>query len=298
MNIMSHEVLQSTPTRDAQTLAKPRFAMPARACDGHVHVFGPQASYPRVAEPHYTLPDGPVRMLTGMGQTLGLERFAIVQPSYYGTDNRCMLDALDLLGNRARGVVMVKEDTSDDELALMHQQGVRAVRLDLFLRASWKTAEIAAYIKRSIERVRPLGWHVQFYTPGYVIRDLIPYLADLDGDYVIDHMGYMLESDGLTRADFDRMLKVVAAGRGWFKLSAAYRLAKDGNFSKLEPLARAIIDAVPERTIWGSDWPHIPLGERDTGQYLNLLADWIPDASARDRVLADNPGRLYGFDSQ
>ena len=294
---MTHEILQSTPTRDAETLAKPQFAMPAGACDSHVHVFGPEAAYPRVPEPHYSLPDGPGHLLTRMGEALGIERFALVQPSYYGTDNRCLLDALDLLGERARGVVMVQEDLSDSELEMMHARGVRAVRLDLFLRASWKTADIADYIRRSMARVKPLGWHVQFYTPGYVVRDLIPHLADLEGDYVIDHMGYMLESDGLTRADFDRLLDVVTAGRGWFKLSAPYRLAKDGNFAKLAPLARAIVDAVGDRTIWGSDWPHIPLGERDTGQYLNLLGDWIADDDARNRVLAGNPARLYGFDT-
>jgi predicted TIM-barrel fold metal-dependent hydrolase len=294
---MSHDVLTSTPTRDADTLAKPLFAMPSGACDSHVHVFGPEDAYPRVDHPHYTLPDGPVPLLTRMGGALGIERFAIVQPSFYGTDNRCLLDALGTLGNRARGVVMIQEDLGDDELRQMHERGVRALRLDLFLRAAWKTADIAAYIRRSMARVRLLGWHVQFYTPGQVVRDLIPYLADLDGDYVIDHMGYMLESDGLTRADFDRLLDVVTKGRGWFKLSAPYRLAKDGNFARLEPLARAIVEAVGDRTVWGSDWPHIPLGERDTGQYLNLLADWIPDAAARKRVLADNPGRLYGFDA-
>ena len=292
---MSTEPLKSTPTRAATTLEKPLFAMPAGACDSHVHVFGPEADYPHVAHPHYTLPDGAPPLLERMTAALGIERFAIVQPSYYGTDNRCLLDALDKLGDRARGVVMVEEDIADAELRRMHERGVRAIRLDLFLRAAWETADIAGYIRRSMERVRPLGWHVQFYTPGYVVRDLIPYLADLEGDYVIDHMGYMLESDGLTRADFDRLVGVVAAGRGWFKLSAPYRLAKDGDFKKLEPLAKAIVDAVGERTVWGSDWPHIPLGDRDTGEYLNLLVDWIPDAAARNRVLAENPGRLYDF---
>jgi predicted TIM-barrel fold metal-dependent hydrolase len=291
---MSTEPLQSTPTRDASTLTPPNFAMPPGACDSHVHVFGPQARYPRVAQPHYTLPDGEPPLLDAMTRALGIERFAIVQPSYYGTDNRCMLDALDNLGGRGRGVAMVEEHIDDSALDAMHARGVRALRLDLFMRAAWPTADIAAYIQRSADRIRRLGWHLQFYTPGKVIRDLIPRLADIDIDYVIDHMGYMLESDGLTRSDFDRLITSVERGRGWMKLSGPYRLAKDGNFERLRPYAEAIVSALGERTVWGSDWPHIPNGQMDTGQLLNLLADWVPDATARDRILAGNPARLYG----
>jgi 2-pyrone-4,6-dicarboxylate lactonase len=292
---MSNQPLTSTPMREASSLTRARFAMPAGACDSHVHVFGPAASYPSVDQPHYTLPDGAPALLERLGDALDIERFAIVQPSYYGTDNSCMLDALARLGVRARGVAMVDESIDDGGLALLHAHGVRALRLDLFLRAQWPIAEIAAYVRRSIARVKPMGWHVQFYTPGYVVRDLIPYLDDFETDYVIDHMGYMLESDGLTRADFDRLIAAVRSGRGWMKLSGPYRVAKDGNFERLRPLAQAIVEAVPDRTIWGSDWPHIPMGERDTGELLNLLGDWVPDKAARNRILADNPARLYAF---
>ena len=295
---MSTDILTSTATRDAATLTRALYAMPANACDGHVHVFGPESHYPRVPHPHYTLPDGEPPLLRAMGDALGLRRFAIVQPSYYGTDNRCMLDGLDALGDRARGVAMVDDEITDAALHALHERGVRALRLDLFLRAQWSTADIVAYVHRSIQRIRPLGWHVQFYTPGYVVRELIPHLAGFEADFVIDHMGYMLASDGLTRSDFDRLIDAMrASGRGWMKLSGPYRVAKDGNFERLRPLAEAIVDALGERTIWGSDWPHIPNGQMDTGGLLNLLGDWVPDAAVRDRILAHNAARLYGFDA-
>jgi predicted TIM-barrel fold metal-dependent hydrolase len=127
------------------------------------------------------------------------------------------------------------------------------------------------------------------------VRDLLPYLPDLEVDFVVDHMGYMLESDGLSRSDFDRLLEVMRRGRGWLKLSGPYRVAKDGNFTKLKPLAKAAVEALPDRTIWGSDWPHIPESGRDTGELLNLLADWVPDETQRTRILVDNPERLFGF---
>ncbi|SEK17304.1 MULTISPECIES: amidohydrolase [unclassified Variovorax] len=292
---MNSEVLISKPMRRAGTLSAPDFPIPPGACDAHVHVFGPESIYPRVSKPHYTLPDGSLPQLKNALGALGIERFVVVQPSFYGTDNRCMLDTLDSVGINARGVAMVSDDVSFEELTAMHARGVRAIRLDMFLRSSLSTARLRKFIGTSIERTRSLGWHVQFYTPGWVVRDLIPFLPELESDFVIDHMGYMLESDGLTRVDFDRLLAAVAKGKGWFKLSGPYRLAKDGNFARLKPLAKAIIEAVPDRVIWGSDWPHIPEGDRDTGELLNLFADWVPEPTMRKKILVDNPTQLFGF---
>ncbi len=292
---MPSTILTPKPMRAADTLTHPAFPMPANACDSHVHVFDSATTYPSVRTPHYTLPDGNLDKLQRMAAALALKRFIIVQPSYYGTDNRCLLDALSAAGACARGVAMVGESCTERELNAMHASGVRALRLDLFSRSDWPTAEIIAYIERSVRQTRAIGWHVQFYTPGWVVRDLLPFLAGLDADFVIDHMGYMLESDGLTNADFDRLLEAIRGGRGWIKLSAPYRLARDGNFDRLRPMARALTEAAPERMIWGSDWPHIPEGGRDTGALLNLLADWIPDPETRERILVHNPARLFGF---
>jgi predicted TIM-barrel fold metal-dependent hydrolase len=295
---MPETILTSKPMRDAGTLTRPAFSMPGEACDSHVHVFGAAARYPSVETPHYTLPDGSLDQLQRMTEVLALQRFVIVQPSYYGTDNRCMLDALSAAGTRARGVAMVGENCTDEELNAMHVHGVRALRLDLFLRSGWPTADIIAYIRDSVRRTQAIGWHVQFYTPGRVVRDLLPFLADLNADFVIDHMGYMLESDGLTHTDFERLMGVIRGGRGWIKLSAPYRLARDGNFERLKPMARTIIEAAPDRVIWGSDWPHIPEGGKDTGALLNLLSDWAPGAEARKRILVSNPAKLFKFEER
>jgi 2-pyrone-4,6-dicarboxylate lactonase len=292
---MSDTILTSKPMRDAQTLTRPAFPLPPGACDSHVHVFESAERYPRVDKPHYTLPDGSLNKLERMTEVMKLERFVIVQPSYYGTDNSCMLDALAAAGTRARGVAMVDDDCTDATLKRMDEFGVRALRLDLFLRSSWPTTDIVKYIETWVRRTHAIGWHVQFYTPGWVVRDLLPFLKELDATFVIDHMGYMLESDGLTNTDFDRLLEVIRAGRGWIKLSAPYRLARDGNFERLKPKARDIIAAAPDRVVWGSDWPHIPEGGKDTGELLNLLYDWEPDAEARKRILVANPARLFGF---
>jgi predicted TIM-barrel fold metal-dependent hydrolase len=292
---MSETVLTSKPMRDARTLTPPAFAVPPGACDSHVHVFESAERYASVDKPHYTLPDGNLEKLERMCAAMKLDRFIIVQSSYYGTDNSCMLDALAAAGARARGVAMVDDHCSDADLQRMHELGVRALRLDLFLRSTWPTADIVKYIDTWVRRTHAIGWHVQFYTPGWVIRDLLPFLKDLDATFVIDHMGYMLESDGLTNSDFDRLLEVIRLSQGWIKLSAPYRLAKDGNFDRLRPKARDIIAAAPNRVVWGSDWPHIPEGGKDTGSLLNLLCDWAPDAEACRRILVTNPAKLFGF---
>lgn len=290
---MADDILIPDPMRAADTLSAPKFTLPDGSWDTHVHVFGPETAYPRVPKPHYTLPEGTLAQLQAMTRQLGIQRFVIVQPSFYGTDNRCMLDALKAAGPTARGVAMVDESVTDEALQTMHELGVRGLRLDLFLRSNWALEDIKGYITRSIQRVHPLGWHVQFYTPGWLVRDLLPFFAQLETDFVIDHMGYMLESDGLTTQDFDRLVSVVAQGSGWLKLSGPYRLAKDGNFDRLKPLAEALVAAAPSRVIWGSDWPHIPQGQMDTGGLLNLLGDWVPDERVRNAILADNPARLF-----
>jgi len=291
----SQAPLVSQPMRPLDTVEPARFAMPKGACDTHVHVFGPSDRYPCVAHPHYTLPDGNPDHLHALMDRLAFDHWVIVQPSFYGTDNRCLLDALAMAGDAARGVVMIESDLPQAELERYHRLGVRGVRLDLFKRASLPMAEIRAYIDRMAAMVAPLGWHLQFYAPGWIVRDLIDVLATLEIDFVIDHMGYMLEEDGLTATDFDRLLSLMTQARCWLKLSAPYRLAKKRGYEAVADVARAIVRTAPDRAIWGSDWPHIPESGRDTGELLNLLLDWAPDPAVRQQILADNPRRLFGL---
>ena len=292
---MAEIPLISTPMRGFDTLSRPTFEMPAHACDAHMHAFGPQALYPPVEHPHYTLPDGKLDAYLQLMNVLQLERFVIVQPSFYGTDNRCLIDTLNAAGPIARGVVMIEEGTDAATLDGYHRAGVRAVRLDLFARSAWPTEEIQQYITRMARLCTSLGWHVQFYAPGWVVRNLIAFLADVQSDFVIDHMGYMLEEDGLTPADFERLLTLLKDGNCWLKLSAPYRIAKHRGYDAVAPMAQKIIDAAPHKVIWGSDWPHIPDSTRDTGELLNLLGAWTNDPKVRQMILSDNPARLFDY---
>jgi 2-pyrone-4,6-dicarboxylate lactonase len=285
------QILQTAPMREAQTNTRPRFAMPAGACDAHFHVF--EAGFPHVPDPLYTFPDATLEQYLAMTDVLGIARMVLVQPTFYGTDNRLLAEVLRRLGPRGRGVIRIEEDTADAELDRYHELGVRAIRLDLFARASWPAEQIIAYVRRMAARATPRGWHIQFYTPGTIVRDLLPFLADLQDTFVIDHMGYMLETDGLTQADFERLLGVLRLGSCWIKLSGPYRIAKTKPLSHVEPLGRALVATRPDRLIWGSDWPHLPNGQRDTGELLDLLADWAPDEADRRQILTESPDRLF-----
>jgi 2-pyrone-4,6-dicarboxylate lactonase len=282
---------QTRPMRAAHTNTKPVFAMPARSCDTHFHVFEP--GYPHVPDPLYTFPDATLTKYRQVLDWLGIERAVLVQPTYYGTDNRLLLDVLSTDPDCLRGVVQIRSDTTDDELDRWHRAGVRAIRLDLFARADWPVADLVAYIQAAADRARPRGWHLQFYSPGIVVRALLPFLAEFEDTFVIDHMGYMKESDGLTGADFDRLLSVVDNGSCYVKLSGPYRIAGTEPLSSVAPLGRALVAARPDRLLWGSDWPHLPNGKQDTGELLNLLADWAPDETTRQLMLVANPARLF-----
>jgi 2-pyrone-4,6-dicarboxylate lactonase len=281
----------TTPMRATESNTRPSFILPAKSCDSHFHVF--EEGYPPVGDPQYTFPEARLEQFVKLVEFLGIDRMVLVQPTYYGNDNSLALDVLRKLGSRCRAVVRIDEDVDDATLDKFHELGVRAIRLDLFARASWPLGEIITYIRRMAARTTPRGWHLQFYTPGWIVRDLLPFLSTFEDAFVIDHMGYMLESEGLTEADFERLLNVLEQGSCHIKLSGPYRLAKGEALSSVAPLGRALVNTRPDRLIWGSDWPHLPDGHRDTGEIVNLLAEWAPEEADRHQILVTTPGRLF-----
>jgi predicted TIM-barrel fold metal-dependent hydrolase len=286
----------SEPLRPAASLTAPSFDMPPSACDCHMHVFGPADAYPGIPDAKYTKPEGDLAQYRAVAQRLGIARMVFVQASFYGTDNRCILDAMAASGERARGVVFLPDHPSSGLLDDWHRRGVRGVRLDLF-RATMQQASLQDVLDRIRDAqavAKPLGWHLEFYAPGLWVRDLVPHLETLDIEWCVNHMGYMTAEEGLTDADFDRFVALVRQ-RGWVKLTGPYRVAHDGPNDRPDAMARALVEAAPGRMLWGTDWPHLPKGGRDTGALLNRLQLWCPDPELRRRILVDNPARLYGF---
>lgn len=293
---------------EADTVLTPvDFAVPAGACDCHVHVIGDPARYPMLAQRPYTPPPAGLDRLIAMRDALGIRRLVIVQPSFYGTDNACTLDVLRRIGADARAVAVIDPDLPQAVLADLHAAGVRGVRLNFETSGGSEPHAARAAVMRLAERIAPLGWHLQLYTRMAVIAALADLFATLPVLVVIDHFGGARAAAGPDQPGFATLLDLVTAGRAYVKLSAAYRISdRAPDFVDVAPLARALVAANPERMLWGTDWPHTnpvrfppdritPPAAIDDGLALNQLARWVPDATIRRKILVDNPARLYGF---
>lgn len=296
--------------RDAASLAAPRFAVPAGACDCHMHVFGDPARYPLAPFRSYDVGEAPLEAYRATQRRLGLDRVVFVQASGYHTDNRCMLDAMAALGRGGRGIAVVDDGVVTGELRRMHEAGVRGIRVNLASVGSLTARQAAERMARLARRVADLGWHVQLFLPPAQLAELAPRIAGLPVAAVIDHMGLPRLGEGVGQPAFAALLRLVETGRCWVKLSGADRIARGHpDHAGVAPFACALIAAAPERLVWGSDWPHIgwhgaepgarhdllPFRPEDDGALLDLLLDWAPDAAVRERILAVNPARLYDF---
>jgi len=286
------------------------FAVPAGACDCHVHIVGDPASFPMAADRVYTPPQASPDMLLELQRDLKFERVVLIQPSFYGRDNRAMLDALGKLGGRARGVAVVGENASAAELDVLAKAGVRGLRINLETAGEFDPAAAAGKLQATIAICRPRGWHIELYTRLSVIAALGEMLGKSPVPLVLDHFAGAQAAQGLAQPGFDTALALVRSGKAYVKISAAYRASKaPAPHSDIAPFAQALVLANPDRVIWGSDWPHTDAARVpgraptaissfltiDDGLMLNQLPLWVPDAALRQKILTGNPARLYGF---
>jgi 2-pyrone-4,6-dicarboxylate lactonase len=280
----------------------PAFRAPPGACDAHFHVFGPESRYPyRDPKLRYKPPLAPLEEYLGIAGLLGFERFVFVQPSAYGRDNECMLDAMREVGERCRGIVDVDENVPDAELARLHQAGVRGVRINVspvHPPEAGLAARLLPRVDRLEARCAELRWQLDFLLPGWLTLEMMGRLGKLKVDYTLAHMGMFLASDGVSQQGFQRLLDLLrhGSGRCWVKLTGVYRMSQAPGFADAAPLAQALAATAPDRLIWGSDYPHVSFADKAGNVSLfNLFATWIPDDATRRKVLVDNPARLFGF---
>jgi len=283
----------------------PAFRAPPLACDAHFHVFGPAEHYPygrgTAENLRYAPPLAPLSDFLETAALLGFERFVFVQPSAYGRDNACMLDAMGEVGiARCRGIVDVDENAPDALLAEMHGRGVRGVRINV---SPVKPPEpgFSATMRPRIERLdarcAELGWHLDFLTPGWLTEELLPIFAKMRCAFSLAHMGMFRAEAGPSQPGFRKLIDLLrhGDGRAWVKLTGTYRMATPPDFADAAPMARALIEAASNRLIWGSDYPHLSFADKvGSVQLFNLLADWA-DEPTRKRILVDNPAALFGF---
>jgi predicted TIM-barrel fold metal-dependent hydrolase len=272
---------------------KPGYTPPANACDGHCHIFGPGKKFPYAADRTYEPPDAPREKLAALHKHLGFARAILVQASCHGTDNRAMLDAMKWSKGAWRGVAMVAKDVTGMELESMHEAGVRGVRFNFV--AHLGGAPDLKVVQRVLARIAPLGWHVQLHLDAGDLETYREFLGQLRIPFIIDHMGRVEARHGLQQKPFLLLLELMKNERAWVKISGADRASAAGKpFDDAVPFARALIDAAPDRVLWGTDFPHPNVRWMpNDGELVDLFAKICDDEKLRRKILVDNPTRLY-----
>ena len=286
------------------------FSVPAGACDCHTHVFGEPARFPFAPSRTYTPGPATVAETREVHRALHTDRLVVVQPSVYGTDNACTLDALRQLGSRARGVAVIGDDTPDAELDRMERAGIRGIRINLETAGQTDPALALQRFTAAARRVSGRAWHIQMFTRPSVIAAIRDAVAASPVPVVFDHFGGAQAAGGIDQDGFDALLKLVGSGQAYVKISAPYRGSTQApDYPDMAPFAKALVAANPQRILWGSDWPHpntspsAPLTAAGTAPRIpvpdvhvfNLLPGWVPDPGVRRTILVDNPSRLYRF---
>lgn len=285
------------PAPDPTPIA-PDFEVPPEACDCQIHVYGPPETYPTVAapkyEPHHELD---IARVEAMHTVLGISRAVIVTPTVYGTDNRVTTDVLRAQPEKYRGVAVIGADTTDADLKAMDDAGFCAARFN-FARFLGATPDADAF-RRDVERIGALGWHAVLHVLGEDLLECEALFREVQIPVVVDHMAHLDLDDPKDTDALALLLDLLARDRWWIKLSNGDRMSKAGPpYDDVVEVGRTFVTALPERCLWGTDWPHVmyrkPAMAND-GMLLNLLARYAPDAGIRNRILVDNPARLYGF---
>ena len=285
---------------------------PSGACDCHAHVFGPFDRFPLASDRPYTPGEARLDDLRAMHEALGVERVVIVAASPYDTDNAALIDALRRLDGAGRGVVALDPDAlADADLAGMHAAGVRGVRVNLASVGAEDPEAAAPVLRATARAVARLRWHVDLHAGLDVVAALKDTIATSPAPTVVDHFGLADPADGPAHPGFAALRDLAASGAAYVKLSAPERIADDPDGDRVAALARALLDAAPDRMLWASDWPHTgggphgggardpdrvePFRTVDDAHALERLRAWTHDDDEARRVLVTNPARLYGF---
>lgn len=274
----------------------PAFKAPPGSIDCQAHIFGPAAKFPYQADRGYTPPDSPLAAFRALHEKMGIERAVIVNSTIYGKDNAVVLDALAQSGGKYKAVVNIDDATTDKEIEAMEAAGIRGCRF-AFLARLGGTPDFSR-VKRAADRIKAVNWSVDLYLEPQMIEALSPQMEALPVPYVIDHMGAVKAAQGIDQPAFKALLALARRDQKcWIKIMGPERMSATGApFADTIPFARALIEAAPDRVIWGSDWPHpnVPVMPND-GDLVDLIPQFAPDETQRRKLLVDNPVRLHRF---
>ncbi|MGI9221306.1 MAG: amidohydrolase family protein [Woeseiaceae bacterium] len=274
----------------------PEFKVPAGSIDAHCHVFGPGDTFPYAPTRKYTPCDASKEQLWALRDHLGVERNVIVQATCHGTDNRALVDALVHSNGRARGVASVSREVSDEELRSLYDNGVRGLRFSFVKRL----VDVLPHdtLEEVAERIQSFDMHLVIYVESQDLPQLSSFFAALPGTIVFDHMGRPDVSKDVAGSEFEAFLKLLSDNeKMWAKVSCPDRLTRSGppSYDDVVPFARHVVEAFPDRVLWGTDWPHPNMKSHmpDDGKLVDFIPRIAVTAELQQKLLIDNPMRLY-----
>ena len=287
--------MKTTAPPDPNT-RKPSFKAPPLACDAHCHVFGPASKFPYAPDAPYWPPDSPFESLQELHRLLGIERAVIVHASCHGADMRVTLDAIARSGGKYRGTAIIDPTYGDKEFKSMDEGGIRGVRFNFVQHLGGRPD--MAFFDRTVARLREMKWHLILHLDSTDLVEFRKKFEAIQVPMVIDHMGRVKAADGLEQESFKVLLNFMKLENFWVKVCGAERVSSKGPpFDDALPFARALIDAAPDRILWGTDWPHPNVGKHmpNDGDLVDLFARMAPEPELQRKILVENPARLYGF---
>jgi 2-pyrone-4,6-dicarboxylate lactonase len=272
-----------------------KFTPPPLACDAHCHVFGPAARFPYDPKAAYHPEDAPFEALQQLHKRLGLQRAVIVHASCHGADMRVTLDAIARSGGRYRGTAIIDETYTDKDFERMHEGGIRAVRFNFVRHLGGRPS--MDFFQKTVQKLQFFGWHLILHLDAQDLVELEDVFRKLPVPFVIDHMGRVKAADGLEQPPFKTLLGFLKNENAWVKICGAERVSSEGPpFADAVPFGRALVEAAPDRVLWGTDWPHPNVKWMpDDAALVNLFPLMAPQEDLQYKILVDNPARLYGF---
>ena len=278
--------------------SKPGFSFPSGACDTHAHICGPESIHPYDSARIYTPPDALLPAYEHMLKLFGVERTVLVQPSIYGCDNRVMLEAMKETSLEVRGIAVVPLTISDPELELLQEAGIRGIRFNLVDVKNPSTGLPIVDILKLASKIQHLDWHVEFLVHVDDFQDFFTLFKDFPTDIVVCHFGYFRPGCTTDDPGFRGLLQLAEAEKSWIKLTGPYRIsAEELPYNDVDIFGKDLIDRVPHRVLWGTDWPHVMMKKRmvDDGLLTDTFLRYTEDENIRNRILVDNPAKLYQF---
>jgi predicted TIM-barrel fold metal-dependent hydrolase len=194
--------------------------------DCHNHVIDP-ARFPYAADTAYRPAGqeiGNAPYFMHVLDAYGVRYALVVGPnSGYGTDNRCLLDAIARSGGRFKGIAVVPNDVEISALERLKAAGVIGVAFNT-------TVNGVAYYAETDEllaRLAALGLFVQIQVEHDQLVPLAPMLERSHARILVDHCGRPTPEEGLDQPGFKALLGLARTGRAFVKLSGYEKVSRE-----------------------------------------------------------------------